>query len=421
MYNAKRPDEVTFGSGLIVEWRCTKCGQCYKKKISERIKYGCAFCSGHKVITGKNDLKTLYPAVAEEWDYTKNGKLRPEHVSAMNTRKVWWRCKRCGKQWRAYVENRTRDNNGCPSCAAGSHTSFPEQAIYFYCRNIWPKTQNSYSDIFKTTMAIDVYIPDICVGIEYDGQAWHKEHDDIERDKRKYAICLKNNIRLIRISEDLEASTPCDYRLYSNYKTFDYCSLDTVIKELFILLANITGLKGFKNDIDTRRDEKKILKSFAGVMAEEKSVAALFPEVAKQWDYARNESLRPDMFKPTSRTKVFWKCRECRTSYERAIDDQVKGIGLCTECCRLYQTLHLHDMRLKKNGSLAEKMPYIARQWDYQKNGDLKPTDVTSQSSQKVWWVCPKCGNRWRAVISNRTSGTCSGCPKCHGGRLKNR
>ena len=414
--NTKKPDEVTSGSGLVVEWECAKCKQHYKKKISERVKYGCAFCSGHKVITGKNDLKTLYPKVAEEWDYTRNGKLRPENVSAMNTRKIWWRCKVCGKQWQAYVENRTRDNNGCPSCAAGSHTSFPEQAIYFYCKSVWPKAQNGYSDIFKTTMAIDVYIPEIRIGIEYDGQAWHRERDDVERDRRKYKTCLENNIRLVRISEDPDASTPCDYRLYSNYKTFDYDSLDSVLSKLFTYLI---GEGGAVVKINTRLDERKILKLFASNMAKEKSVAALFPEVAQYWDYDKNNSLKPEMFKPTSRTRTFWKCRECGVSYERAIGDQVKGLGLCTKCCKLYQAFRLHDFGLKKNGSLADNTPYIAEQWDCQKNGDLRLTDVTSRSSKKVWWVCPKCGNSWQAVISNRTSGTCSGCPRCHGGRLK--
>ena len=164
---------------------------------------------------------------------------------------------------------------------------------------------------------------------------------------------------------------------------------------------------------------EKSLNSLLAIWQRKKSVAALFPEVVRYWDYNKNDSLKPEMFKPTSRTTVFWKCRECGISYERAIGDQVKGLGLCVQCCKSYQAFHLHNFQLKKNGSLAENAPFIAKQWDYRKNGDLKPTDVTSKSSKKAWWVCPKCGNSWQAIISNRISGDYTGCPQCHGGRVK--
>ena len=35
-----------------------------------------------KLVVGKNDLETLYPDIAREWDYEKNGDLTPGKVSA---------------------------------------------------------------------------------------------------------------------------------------------------------------------------------------------------------------------------------------------------------------------------------------------------------------------------------------------------
>ena len=50
-------------------------------------------------------------------------------------------------------------------------------------------------------LELDIFIPEINVGIEYDGDYWHSLPDMIERDQRKDAICKDKGIRLIRIKE----------------------------------------------------------------------------------------------------------------------------------------------------------------------------------------------------------------------------
>lgn len=42
---------------------------------------GCLYCSGNTVLKGENDLATLMPYLAEEWDNEKNGSIKPENVS----------------------------------------------------------------------------------------------------------------------------------------------------------------------------------------------------------------------------------------------------------------------------------------------------------------------------------------------------
>lgn len=39
--------------------------------------------------------------------------------------------------------------------------------------------------------------------------------------------------------------------------------------------------------------------------------------------------------------------------------------------------------------SLAEARPDLAKEWNYEKNGDLKPKDVSCGSGKKVWWKLP--------------------------------
>ena len=60
--------------------------------------------------------------------------------------------------------------------------------------------------------------------------------------------------------------------------------------------------------------------------------------------------------------------------------------------------------------NLAKLHPDLAKKWHSTKNRNLKPTDVTPGSHQKVWWICEK-GHEWEATVSSRVSG--NGCPYC--------
>lgn len=115
------PEMVTPGSQKRVWWKCEN-GHFYKTSIRERVRYydiggkfGCPYCSGHKVLQGYNDLQTVNPILAEEWCYGKNGMLRPSDVTAGSNKKVWWKCSKCGNEWESTVSNRNL-GRGCPVC-----------------------------------------------------------------------------------------------------------------------------------------------------------------------------------------------------------------------------------------------------------------------------------------------------------------
>lgn len=66
---------------------------------------------------------------------------------------------------------------------------------------------------------------------------------------------------------------------------------------------------------------------------------------------------------------------------------------------------------IAQQGSLATRMPSLAKEWHPTKNEPLLPTDVTIASGRKVWWQCGACGHEWAAVIGSRSKG--AGCPQC--------
>ena len=61
------------------------------------------------------------------------------------------------------------------------------------------------------------------------------------------------------------------------------------------------------------------------------------------------------------------------------------------------------------------KKPELTAQWDHERNGGLRPEDVTGMSQRSVWWT-GRCGHSWKAKISNRRNGC--GCPYCCGKKI---
>ena len=128
-----KPESFSVNSGKKVWWICKK-GHEWQAAINSR-NHGnsCPYCSGRFAIKGQTDLQAINPALANEWNYEKNGKLKSENFSANSSRKVWWICKK-GHEWQASIASRN-SGNGCP-----------------YCAN--QKVLNGYNDLFTLNPAL---------------------------------------------------------------------------------------------------------------------------------------------------------------------------------------------------------------------------------------------------------------------------
>ena len=58
------------------------------------------------------------PDLAGELHPTRNGDLEAERLGVWSSERVWWRCARCGCEWRMTVMGRTAQGGGCPECGA---------------------------------------------------------------------------------------------------------------------------------------------------------------------------------------------------------------------------------------------------------------------------------------------------------------
>lgn len=372
------------------------------------------------------------PLLMKEWDFKKNDSLGilPNKLGAQSNTYAYWIC-RYGHRWKAKINNRY-NGRGCPECKKRLTTSFPEQAIFFYVKQRYPDAINSYKNCFSNGMELDVFIPSLNTGIEYDGKKWHTDKK-LDNERIKYDICKQFSIRLIRIKENVvhyrnrKVTNVADETILMRKpfsgNTTHYILLDVAIRTL---LARLKGeddylpqssfhsldfetsiktgpLRFFRQDgiVDSKRDRNLIMENYL-VALEKKSFGELFPEIAKKWHPILNGNLSPNMFTPLSNTKVWW-IGKCGHEWENSIGVMTRGCG-CPYCTG--------QKVLKGFNDLKTKNPEIANQWHPTLNGDKTPEMFTAGSGFKAYWKCKECGQTWRTAINNRTTNK-RGCPYC--------
>jgi hypothetical protein len=84
--------------------------------------------------------------------------------------------------------------------------------------------------------------------------------------------------------------------------------------------------------------------------------------------------------------------------------------GDCKECQKIKRVL---------KGSLQDKFPQIAKEWDYSRNSPVTPSNIKPRARKKYWWLCPEKRHNYSASPDNR-AGNGSRCPFCYGNKKIN-
>jgi hypothetical protein len=164
------------------------CPLCGKKYASEYKKNDYK----HFIQESKNRFgeKYSFPNIEEEYENSHS--------------KITIKCNDCGTEFvKIACDHLTSPNGGCPSCF--SHTSKPEDEIYEYISSLIGAdkvVKNDYSVI--NPFEIDIYIPSLKIGFEYNGLYWHSDEYRPSKNYHleKTEMCEKKGIRLIQIFED---------------------------------------------------------------------------------------------------------------------------------------------------------------------------------------------------------------------------
>ena len=446
------PHLLTLGSHKNVSWKCSK-GHTWKATIKNRNNgTGCPYCSNRKVLKGYNDLITLNPLLAKEWNYNLNGNLLPEHVTAKSEAKVWWICNQ-GHEWQAMVADRN-NGKGCP-----------------YCSNT--RVLQGYNDLITLNSLL--------------AQEWNYDKNDTLRPedvteksgKKVWWICnqghewqatiasrasgcgcpycsgrmaIKGENDLLTLNPDLAKEwsynlngtlTPEDVTAKSGKKVWWKCSkghewqavvysratgrgcpicmsgLQTSFQEYAILYylekCGIEAIHSYRKrgyEIDIYIPSKKIGIEYDGYFWHKDKIDKDLEKNLKCNNdniklYRIRENLPP--LKDTSIDYIIHKEHELSKIIKLILSEIIENdVDIDLE----RDSIEIENMRIfvEKEHSFLSLNPDVALEWNFEKNGCLMPENFTLNSGKKVWWKCIK-GHEWQASIANRTRGT--GCPYC--------
>lgn len=401
--NSVLPSEITSGSNKNVHWKCHVCGTKWIAPPVRRTYHnsGCPGCTGRVVVPGITDIFSVKPYLKDMWDFDRNHDIDPHMEMKHSKKTAFWICPICGKSYNKQI--RVVAGHGkkyCDNCQKQFQTSFPEQALFYYLKNVYPDTKNRFVDL---GFELDVYIPSIKVAVEYDGLAWHNKAESVTRDNEKNDSCVKLGIKVIRVRE--EGLPPL------NGNCHEIRIIPGSDESLNLVINQIADQLGINIDCDVGRDFSLIMKSYKRQIRA-CSLGAVRPDLAREFDCEKNGITPWDIAANVNR-RFWWKCPRGHAGYQATPNNRNRGSG-CPVCGRQKQLYTLHNNVIEQNGLFAQDFPDLLAEINNTKLASPLNLDKLQSKDGKIKipWKCSKCGFEWETTVYQRTVWN-SGCPSC--------
>lgn len=193
-------------------------------------------------------------------------------------------------------------------------SSLPEQYIGFYLHKAFGDEieYQRHFDWFGNH-SLDIYIPSLHLGIEYDGLYYHADRS--VDDKYKTAVCRSYDIYVIRVIET-KSNQPKNKKRneISYYFNKHYCNIGIAIHELCQKI-NRKYNTCINPDVDLERDEKEIV-AYIQYKFHKKTIAYVWPEVKDYWLEEENGLTIFDVFHTNYNPGCFLlKCPRCNRRF----------------------------------------------------------------------------------------------------------
>ena len=334
----------------------------------------------------------------EGWDTAKNAPLTPENISyGSSTVKLWWNCGK-GHSYQMSAFDR-KNGRGCPYCAGlkvlpgvnDLATTNPELLAEWN----WEKNATLRPEAVIAGTHRKVWWR--CA----EGHEWQAEI----KSRVNGAACPVCTSRTVLAGEnDLATLNPELAAQWSQQNEFGpetvtpgsmkkvwwRCEKGHQWKAIISSRTNGAGCPYCAN--------RKVIPG-------ENDLETFNPDLAAQWDQARNGKLTPRDVSPYANRSVWWTCKRGH-AFKAPVAQRSTSLTGCPYCTNRKVLVGFND--------LATTEPEVAAQWAQDLNGSLTPQKVTKGSSKKVWWRC-QFGHVWQAVIFSRTGSRRAGCPVCAG------
>lgn len=134
-----------------------------------------------------------------------------------------------------------------------------------------------------------------------------------------------------------------------------------------------------------------IFKSSVVGISRDGSLAQTRPEIAAQWHPSMNENITPNDITEKSTYKAWW----------LGNDGGAWQAIFSARCRKNGGTKRSKSLVIKCVNDLQTLRPDLAKEWNYEKNGEVEITSVMPGSKNKIWWICYK-AHEWQATVTSR-------------------
>jgi hypothetical protein len=347
-----------------------------------------------------------HPALIKDWDAQKNVGLCPDAFPATSQKKVWWRCSK-GHEWLASIHRRAIENTGCPFCTW--QTSRLEIELYSELLSLLGKVGWRHK---LAGIEIDIWLPDFHLGIEVDGYPWHSGKES--RDKAKNQRLKQHGADLLRVRDVRNGRLFETDVLFSDKEPTIEIATRLAAQLLQQLRTRLStsqtdALSNYiRNGILINAQKASQMRADLPLPPSGESLEDIRPDLAREWNYAKNAGQIPSMFLPQSNVSVWWRCGRGH-EWEAKINNRFNGRG-CPICKSMKAALRVIAEGVRQHGSLAGKNPDVATLFDLEANAPLTPDMISHASWKQCWWVCSK-NHKWRKSIRAMCSNPY--CPEC--------
>ncbi len=318
-----------------------------------------------------------------EWNWGKNTDVDSVQLTLGSNKKVWWRCSQ-GHEWQATIKNRN-NGNGCPYCSS-RHVLIG----YNDLQTANPFLAKEWNFAKNNGLTPTDVLPNSNKKVWWICQRGHEWQATINNRNKGVGCPICNSER--------KTSFP-EYAI-----------------EYYLTKQGLDVIHSYKEhgyELDIYIPSRKTAIEYDGyVWHKDKTKKDLEKNLKCQKDgiilYRIREGLPP--LNDSSIDYIVHKGQRNLSQILRKVLCEI--IGTCVDVHLERDAIAIENLRqyTEKELSLLYTNPKLSLEWNYDKNGNLKPEHVAANSGKKVWWKCQR-GHEWQATIYSRNSGR--GCLYC--------
>jgi len=317
-------------------WWIGPCGHEFSALVKHRSKgSGCPYCAGKAILPGFNDLTTVRPDLAQDWDHSRNH-IAANSVGLSSKIPVAWKCS-VGHEWVSSVSVRSRKlMNECPVCQGRKTVNLlPEPVVKVVPNNLAitnPELLSSWDSSLNQELSYERLTPGSEIKAWWNCEIGHSYQMPIAKRTNGRGCPFCSGKSVLPGFNDLVTKDPALAQEWHPTLNGDLKPQEISAGSHAKFWWQCSRGHSWQASIDNRGRNKRGCPYCAGkaVLVGFNDLATTEPVLAAEWHPTLNLALSPQSVSRGSDQKVWWQCDEGH-EWQMWVYARSGGHG-CPEC-----------------------------------------------------------------------------------------